>query len=141
MLKIFKEDKRHKHTHIHSNGNLAIHKHSHIHQSDKVHNHSHPNLKQGIIASLSVGFVHGLAGVAHFLLFLPVIGFTSTFDSVKYIIGFAIGTLLAMIAFAMVIGNIAAFSKQDHNETFFKGIRLAGGLFALVIGVYWTLAN
>ena len=141
LFKIFKEDKKHKHTHIHSNGNPVIHKHSHQHQSENVHNHTHPNLKQGIIASLSVGFVHGLAGVAHFLLFLPVIGFTSTLDAVKYIIGFAIGTLLAMIAFAMVIGNIAAFSKQDHNKTFFKGIRLAGGLFALVIGVYWTLAN
>ena len=141
LFKIFKEDKKHKHTHIHSNGNPVIHKHAHIHQSEKVHNHTHLNLKQGIIASLSVGFIHGLAGVAHFLLFLPVIGFTSTLDSVKYMIGFAIGTLIAMVAFAMVIGNIATFSKQDHNETFFKGIRLAGGMFALVIGIYWTLAN
>jgi hypothetical protein len=46
-----------------------------------------------------------------------------------------------MIAFAMVVGNVAAYSKQDHNETFFKGIRLAGGLFAFVIGIYWTIAS
>ncbi len=141
FFKIFKEDKKHKHTHVHSNGNPIIHAHGHVHNSEKVHNHKHPNLKQGILASLSVGFIHGLAGIAHFLLFLPVIGFTSTFDSTNYIIGFAIGTLLAMIAFAMVVGNIIAYSKQDHNESFFKGIRLAGGLFAFVIGIYWTIAN
>lgn len=141
FIKIFREEKQHKHLHVHSNGNAVIHKHSHLHQKEQLHNHKHQNLKQGIVASTSVGFVHGLAGVAHFLLFLPVIGFSSSFDSVKYIIGFAIGTLLAMIAFAMVVGNISTFSKQDHNETFFKGIRLAGGLFAFVIGVYWTIAS
>jgi len=141
FLKIFKEEKQHRHMHVHSNGNPAIHKHSHIHNSEKTHNHKHPNLKQGVFASLSIGFFHGLAGVAHFLLFLPVIGFSSYVDSVKYIIGFAIGTLMAMVAFAMVIGKVASFSKQDHNETFFKGIRLAGGLFAFVIGVYWLVAN
>jgi len=141
FYKLFREEKNHKHLHVHSNGNPAIHKHSHLHHSEKIHNHKHPNLKQGIFASLSVGFIHGLAGIAHFLLFLPVIGFTSNIDSVKYIIGFAIGTLIAMIAFASVIGNISTFSKQDHNETFFKGIRLAGGLFAFIIGIYWTLAN
>jgi ABC-type nickel/cobalt efflux system permease component RcnA len=141
FLKIFKAEKKHKHTHIHAQNNPIIHKHPHKHTAEKVHTHAHPNLKQGNIASLSVGFVHGLAGVAHFLLFLPVIGFTSMLDSSKYIIGFGIGTLIAMISFAMVVGKVADFSKQDNNETFFKGIRLAGGLFAFIIGIYWVIAN
>lgn len=141
FLKIFKAEKKHKHTHIHAQNNPIIHKHPHKHTAEKVHTHAHPNLKQGNIASLSVGFVHGLAGVAHFLLFLPVIGFTSMLDSSKYIIGFGIGTLIAMISFAMVVGKVADFSRQDHNETFFKGIRLAGGLFAFIIGIYWVITN
>ena len=141
LIRIFKEEKNHKHIHVHSNGNPIIHKHQHIHNSEKKHDHNHPKLKQGVIASLSVGFIHGLAGIAHFLLFLPVIGFASKIDSAKYIVGFGIGTLIAMISFAMVIGKISTFSKQDHNDTFFKGIRLAGGLFALIIGVYWTISN
>lgn len=141
FFKIFKTEKHHKHTHVHSENNPIIHKHKHIHNSEKKHNHSHHNLKQGSIASLTVGFVHGLAGVAHFLLLLPVIGFASTTDSTKYILGFGIGTLIAMISFALVIGKIAAFSKQDHNDTFFKGIRLASGLFAFIIGVYWVLST
>ena len=127
--------------HVHSEGSPLIHKHSHVHNSEKIHNHKHPNLKQGRIATLSVGFIHGLAGVAHFLLFLPVIGFASQMDATEYIVGFGMGILLAMISFAFVIGNIAAFSKQDHNDTFFKGIRLAGGLFAFIIGVYWTIVS
>lgn len=141
FYRIFKAEKKHKHTHVHSNGNPIIHEHGHKHSKEKNHNHSHPNLKQGILASFSVGFMHGLAGIAHFLLFLPVIGFSTKLDSAKYILGFAIGTVLAMVAFALVVGNISSFSKKDHNETFFKGIRLAGGLFAFVIGVYWTIAN
>jgi len=168
FFKIFKGEKQHSHTHIHAEGYPMIHshphihkeeptitrhsqnryivsdvirKHPHIHQNEQSHIHSNINLKQGIIASLSVGFVHGLAGVAHFLLFLPVIGFTSKLDSTKYIVGFGIGTLLAMISFAVVIGSVASFSNQKQNGTFFKGLRMAGGLFAFVIGIYWFMAN
>lgn len=141
FFKIFIEEKNHKHLHIHSNGNVLIHKHKHIHNSNKLHNHKHPNLKQGIFAATSVGFIHGLAGIAHFVLFIPVIGFTSKFDSIKYIVGFGVGTLIAMTTFAFVIGGISSFSKQDHNKSFFKGIRFAGGLFAFIIGIYWTISN
>lgn len=169
FYKISKEEKQHKHTHVHVEGYPMIHEHAHshdevgpvmmthphfrsdvtftiperphIHQTEKSHTHSNATLKQGIIASLSVGFIHGLAGVAHFLLFLPVIGFTSKLDSTKYIVGFGMGTLLAMISFAFVIGSVAAFSNQKHHSTFFKGIRMAGGLFAFVIGIYWFMAN
>jgi len=169
FYKIFKDEKQHKHTHVHAEGNPMIHthshiheeaepiinthfqnsyivsevirKHPHIHQNEKSHTHSNSNLKQGMIASLSVGFVHGLAGVAHFLLFLPVLGFASKLDSTKYILGFGIGTLLAMISFAFIIGSMASFSKQNPNGSFFKGIRMAGGLFAIIIGIYWVVAN
>lgn len=137
FYRIFKEEKKHRHMHVHVENSPVIHKHDHIHDHDKVHSHAHPKLKQGILASFSVGFLHGLAGVAHFLLFLPVIGFATRWAASKYIFGFAIGTVVAMVGFAMVIGKIASFSKQDHNDTFFKGIRMAGALFALAIGIYW----
>lgn len=109
--------------------------------SKESHLNLHPNLKQGSIASLMVGFVHGLAGVAHFLLFLPIIGFTSVIDASKYIIGFAIGTLTAMVVFAVIIGLIANISKRNQHTNYFNGIRLAGGLFAFIVGIYWTIAN
>jgi ABC-type nickel/cobalt efflux system permease component RcnA len=169
FYKIFKNEKTHNHTHVHTEGYPMIHEHPHshdeagpimmkpsrfrsdvtftipkrphIHQAEKSHIHPNTNIKQGMIASLSVGFIHGLAGVAHFLLFLPVIGFTSKLDSTKYIVGFGIGTLLAMISFAVLIGSVASFSNQKQNGTFFKGLRMAGGLFAFVVGIYWFMAN
>ncbi|MCB0472189.1 MAG: sulfite exporter TauE/SafE family protein [Flavobacteriaceae bacterium] len=137
---IFRKEKHHKHTHVHTDGTPVVHKHEHIHKTETKHDHHHADLKQGTRISLSVGVVHGFAGISHFLLFLPVLGFTSTFDSLTYIIGFCVGTLIAMISYALVIGNVAAFSKRDHNDTFFKGIRLTGGLFAFIIGIYWVIA-
>jgi ABC-type nickel/cobalt efflux system permease component RcnA len=141
FYRIFKQKKHHKHMHVHAANGPAIHTHEHLHHDSKTHHHHHSNLKQSIMASLSVGVVHGFAGIAHFILFLPVVSFSSRYDSIYYILGFCVGTLIAMISFAFVIGKVADFSKNDHNDTFFKGIRLAGGLFALIIGIYWLLAN
>ena len=138
FIKIFRE-KINKNNSVYSNGNSINFEYLHISDSEKGHNHKRLNIKQSVIASLSVGFIHGLAGVAHFLLFLPVIGFSSIFDSIRYIIGFGIGTLIAMIAFAMVIGEVSNYFKKEHNETFFKGVRLSGGLFAFIIGWYWVI--
>ena len=147
FYKIFIDNKKHKHTHIHVNENPIIHVHphkhihSHEHTAEKLHEHQHSNIKQSALAALSFGFIHGLAGIAHFLLFLPVLGFTSKISAIQYIIGFAIGTLLAMISFAFLIGKIATVSKKGDNPVFFRSIRLASGLFALLIGVYWIIAN
>jgi ABC-type nickel/cobalt efflux system permease component RcnA len=142
FYKLFKEDKSHKHLHIHSENAPVIHTHSHQHEQENTHRHvHHKNLKQSNFASFSIGFLHGLAGIAHFLLFIPVVSFTTKYDSIIYIIGFGIGIIAAMIAYAFVIGKISSFSKNGHNEVFFKGIRLAGGLFAIIIGLYWMLST
>lgn len=138
FYKIFKQDKNHKHLHIHSENSPMIHKHKHEHSHEKSHHHSHSKAqKQSKLASFSIGLLHGLAGIAHFLLFLPIIGFDKQSDAVFYILGFISGIILAMVVFTLVIGKIATFAKNEHNEVFFKGIRLAGGLFAIIIGVYW----
>lgn len=137
FYKIFKSERTHKHLHVHSEDAPVIHKHLHVHSHGQTHQHSHPkNLKQSNFASFSIGFLHGLAGVAHFLLFIPVLGFDTRIASFLYISGFGMGILLAMTAFAFVIGKIASFSENGHNEVFFKGIRLVGGLFAIVIGIF-----
>ena len=76
FYKIFKNTKKHKHLHIHSEHAPLIHKHIHTHTHIESHNHTHSKtLKQNKFTSFSIGFLHGLAGIAHFLLFLPVLGF------------------------------------------------------------------
>lgn len=142
FYKIFKAEKIHKHLHVHSENAPVIHKHLHEHSHEQTHQHHHPkNLNQSYFASFSIGFLHGLAGVAHFLLFLPVLAFDTQTASVLYVIGFGIGILLAMTTFAFVIGKIAAYSKNGHSEVFFKGIRMSGGIFAVVIGIYWLFSS
>jgi len=137
FYKLFKQERKHKHLHVHANDDLTIHKHEHHHHEQNNHAHHHEGIKQSIFASLSVGFLHGLAGIAHFILFIPVASFDSTTDSVYYLFGTAIGILVAMTVFALVIGRISSYAKNEHNEMLFKGIRLAGGLFAIIIGIYW----
>lgn len=140
IYKIFKKQKQHKHLHIHSENTPIIHKHAHEHTYEPTHEHKHPKtIKQSYAASLSIGVLHGLAGIAHFLIFLPVLAFESQMDSMLYIVGFALGIILAMTIFAFVIGKIALSAKNGHNELFFNGIRLAGGLFAIIIGIYWCV--
>ncbi len=142
FYKIFKKDKNHKHLHVHSENSPIIHSHKHEHSHEKSHQHVHgKTLKQSNFASLSIGFLHGLAGIAHFLLFIPVLSFEEQSDSVLYVGGFGLGIVVAMTVFAFVIGKISSFAKNEHNDVFFKGIRLAGGLFAIVIGIYWIFSN
>lgn len=138
---IYKRQNKHTHLHVHSEKAPVIHRHTHDHGQEITHAHHHsPQLKQSHWASFSVGFLHGLAGISHFLLFLPVLSFEKQNEAFSYVIGFGVGIVLAMTVFAFVIGTVASLSKNGHNDVFFKGIRLAGGLFAIVIGVYWILS-
>lgn len=141
-LKIFHNGKGHKHLHVHAEEAVAIHSHEHDHQQEPTHEHTHGRtLRQSNLASLYIGVLHGLAGVAHFLLFLPVLGFESRGESLGYISGFGLGIVVAMVAFALVIGRISALAKNGHQPMLFNGIRLSGGLFALAIGIYWIFST
>lgn len=142
FYKIFNVDKKHQHMHIHSENAPIIHSHLHEHTHQKSHHHLHSkSLKQSTLASFSIGFLHGLAGISHFLLFIPVLSFDSKIDSTMYIIGFAIGIVLAMTSFAFVMGKMSVKVNNGHNDVFFKGIRFAAGLFAIIIGLYWLFSN
>ncbi len=133
FYRIFNEKKKHKHPHTHSDGSTHIHTYE---NTNDEHFHK-KEMKQNVLSSLSIGFLHGLAGVAHFILLLPVLAFETKFEGTQYILGFAIGTVLAMTIYGFILGNIAKLSKNANDPLFFKGIRFAGGLFAIVIGVYW----
>ncbi len=138
LYRIFYKKEKHVHPHIHEGTETYVHIHAHKHSENDNHKHTHKRIiKQDSLSALGIGFLHGLAGVAHFLLLLPVLGFENNFDAVQYIIGFAIGTVIAMSSYALILGKLSSLTKQQHNDMFFKGVRFAGGLFAIVIGVYW----
>ncbi|MBS3993966.1 MAG: sulfite exporter TauE/SafE family protein [Bacteroidetes bacterium] len=136
FIKIFKKDKQHAHPHLHLENKAFIHVHEHQHKQGHEHHHHE---KKHQAASFSVGYLHGLAGIAHFLIFLPILSFQSTLDKFLYLFGFAFGTVFAMTLYAIALHSVSSITKREHNPIFFKGIRLAGAMFAVVIGIYWVL--
>jgi len=142
LFKLFRKEKKHAHLHVHSEQGPVIHKHPHDHSHEPGHHHHHPKtMHQTNFASFSIGLLHGLAGISHFLLFLPVLSFDDNWDAGSYIGGFGLGIVLAMTLYTFVIGKVSSLAKNGHNEVFFKGIRFSGGLFAIIIGFFWIFST
>lgn len=107
--------------------------------SDSVHDHvdgKHKDQKQW--ASFGVGIIHGFAGVAHFILLLPVLGFSFN-QALVYMIGFALGTVFAMTFFALLVGKLTIFSRNNQKTNVFTMIRFISGLISICIGIYWMM--
>jgi ABC-type nickel/cobalt efflux system permease component RcnA len=145
IYRIRKSKPEHQHPHYHAETDeFHIHPHSHSHSVKPVHSHSHSDevsVNKGVIGSFTVGVIHGFAGVAHFILFLPMLGFNSVSQSVSYIAGFGIGTLSAMTFFAVVVGLLSSKSKKSTFKNAFLYLRYTAALLALVVGFYWIFAN
>lgn len=138
FFSIFFKHKGHKHPHVHDGKEPYIHVHEHEHNTSKLeHSHVHTKkVKQNMWSSFGIGTLHGLAGIAHFMLLLPVLGFRNQLDSMQYILGFALGTVLAMTIYTFLLGKITNYTK-GQSKSLYKTIRLSGGVFAILIGVYW----
>ncbi|KAB8152636.1 hypothetical protein EZY14_012495 [Kordia sp. TARA_039_SRF] len=132
LYKLFYKEKIHHRPHIHADGDVYIHQHEEKHLNNT---HVKKSKKKHHVSSFSIGVLHGLAGVAHFLLLLPALGFATQFESVQYIIGFAIGTVVAMTVYTLILGGLT--KSSTNNMTLLNGIRVTGGVFALVVGIYW----
>lgn len=142
FYKILAKPKDHKHMHVHASQRPIIHKHSHQHDNHGGHEHSHgPKASQNLWSSFSIGVLHGFAGISHFILFLPVLGFDSNYTASQYIVGFVLGIVVSMTLFSLIMGKVAQMTQSEHNPLLFKGIQLAGGVFAIVIGIYWLLST
>lgn len=141
IYRIRNHNKVHQHPHYHENiGDFHIH--SHEHNADHVHSHTHVKaVKSGMLGSFSVGVLHGFAGVAHFILFLPMLKFESALQSLNYIVGFGLGTVFAMTSFALLIGVFAFKTGQSKNSKLFTVIRYSAALIAVVVGVYWIMIS
>lgn len=142
FYKLYKSTKQHQHPHVHEiEETEVVHVHGHDHVHDG-HQHSHKKLeKQNIFASFSIGTLHGFAGIAHFILLGPILSYSSRTESLMYLSGFGLGTLLAMSVFAFAIGMIAYKSNRSHDDKLFKILRIAGASIAIIVGVYWIIST
>ena len=151
IIKVFyKRIPRHKHPHFHNEPEPYVHIHAHPHDHDHDHehdpelDHSHSHkkvIRQNNIAALGVGTLHGFAGVSHLVLLLPTLALPSTSDSILYLLGFAVGTLAAMIIYASAVGFIGQRSAAARNIRIFQVVRLIGGAIAIGIGIFWFFST
>ncbi len=141
IFKALRKNKHsHSHPHIHLDPKPQIHIHEHIHDTDHVHQHEHTKTyKQNNLTAFLIGTLHGFAGISHVILLLPTLAFPTIFDSVMYLVGFGIGTIAAMIAFALFLGLISLKSASHKKKNVFLGLRIGGGIFAIFIGIFWII--
>ena len=139
---------KHKHPHFHDDPEPHVHIHAHPHEHEHdhehgpEHTHSHKKvIRQNNIAALGVGTIHGFAGVSHLILLIPTLALPSMTDSVLYLSGFAIGTLVAMITYAAVVGYIGQKSSTMKSPRAFEVVRIIGGALAIGIGIFWFLST
>ncbi|MEX0275143.1 MAG: sulfite exporter TauE/SafE family protein [Flavobacteriaceae bacterium] len=139
LFVMFRGKTQHSHPHVHNGSDSIVHVHPHDHGNPHVHHHHthEKKIRQNTWSAFGIGILHGLAGVAHFLLLLPVLGFEHQSESLQYIIGFALGTILAMTSYAFVLGQLSQKAKTSTKTSLFRTIQLSGAIFAIVVGIYW----
>lgn len=130
----------HIHPHFHDKPVPQVHIHRHAHDNEADHTHTHQKTnRQNSITALLVGTLHGFAGISHFLLILPTLALPTITDSVLYLTGFAVGTILAMVSYALLMGVVAVKISDFPNSKTFRNLRIIAGLIAIGVGIFWLI--
>ena len=101
--------------------------------------HAHSHVAGSASLSLAMGTLHGLAGSSHLFGVLPSLMFASRVDAVLYLSGFGLGAIVAMTAFAALIGSVAVASGRSHASVR-RAILYVTSLAAVAVGGVWLLA-
>ena len=118
--------------HVHGAGSAVAHDHLHVHAGPRwVRRAGHAH------ASFFMGIVHGIAGSSHFLGVLPALALPTRAASVTYIGAFGVGTVVAMTAFAAVIGS--AGGRLRPGASLHRAMMLTAATLAIAVGSYWLM--
>jgi hypothetical protein len=129
LRSLFRE-RLHAHEHRHEGHG---HVHFHVHRPDedhaapKAHAHGH--------AAFWVGTLHGLAGTAHLVGVLPSLALPTGRETASYLAAFAIGTIVAMTAFAAAVGA-ASPGRSEPGHRWALG---ASSALCALTGAAWIL--
>ncbi len=143
FYRIKNKQNKHKHPHFHNKEEDAfVHIHKHVHEG-KMHSHIHSGRlsNKNDITALSVGVIHGFAGIAHFVLLLPVLGFQTKLESLQYILGFAVGTVVTMLIYTLVLGKLEHKNARKQSKSLFTNLQFWSGILAIGVGIYWIFSN
>ena len=128
LRSLFRE-RLHAHPHGHEGND---HVHFHVHRSGEAH--EAPQAHVHVHAAFWVGTLHGLAGTAHLVGILPSLALPTARETAGYLGTFALGTLMAMMSFAMVLGWLSERGLGVYRWT----LGAASALCALT-GIAWIL--
>jgi sulfite exporter TauE/SafE len=131
----------HSHIHVHSdNGSSYIHDHNHLHSAVQKHTHTNADMakeKQSYLAAAGIGIIHGFAGVSHILSMLPTLAFSSNYEAIMYLVGFGMGTIIAMVTFSFLLGLLSASASKQRKDTVYVAINALAGISAIFVGIFW----
>src|SRR5580765_1131715 len=109
-------------------------------EHDHVHVHAGPAWARRLghaHAAFCMGILHGIAGSSHFLGVLPALALPTRGAAVTYIAAFGVGTVIAMTAFAAVIGS--AGIRVRHRAALHRGMLLTAATLAIAVGGFWLV--
>jgi hypothetical protein len=126
----------HSHGHEHDDGEHHAHLHLHGPAGDDDERHSQA-LHRHDHTALFAGTLHGIAGTAHVLGVLPALALPGALASAGYLGGFALGTVLAMGAFAALVGWLSSGGHAGPRRL--RGTLVAASGLTMAVGVAWLL--
>lgn len=97
---------------------------------------SHTHASAG--ASFAMGTLHGLAGSSHLFGVLPALALPTQAAALWYLGGFGAGAVLAMTAFAAVVGIIAVRAAR-RSVNMYRGMLYACSVSAFLVGGFWLV--
>lgn len=130
--------KKRVHVHEHEHDGHG-HVHVHLHGADTAHPPAEPKSHVHTHTAFAVGTLHGLAGSSHFLGVLPALAFPTRREGYAYLGAFGVGTVLAMICFALVIDMISRGLAASGVRAY-QRLMYACSVAAVGVGVYWLVA-
>jgi len=99
----------------------------------ELHGHAHTR------TSFAMGTLHGLAGSSHLFGVLPALALPSTLQAAGYLAGFGIGSIVAMTAFAALVGVVASGTSR-RSAVAYQSLLYACAVGAVAVGGYWLVA-
>lgn len=145
-LQVHRHDHGAVHAHIKSEGGpgvgsrqsgvestLVMDEHEAQHRHPRLHGHARTD------ASFAMGLLHGLAGSSHVFGVLPALALATRTDAAAFLAGFGVGAIVAMTAFAALVGLLARRVGR-RNVGAHRGILYACSVSAVVVGSFWLIA-
>jgi len=85
-----------------------------------------------------LGVLHGVAGSSHFFGVLPALALPTRGAAIAYILAFGVGTVVAMTAFAAVVGSASA--RWTHESRLHRVMMTTAAVLAILVGGVWLVS-